>query len=162
MSNVKIRLLEPKDDKALASLIRSVLVEMGVPKVGTAYEDESLNRMYDTYNYSGMRYYVVEEKGEIVGGAGIAPLQGETSDYICELQKMYFLPVTRGKGIGYKMIQTCLSYAKEQGYTKCYLETMPYMQAARKLYQKVGFVSLEKPIGNTGHYSCQAWMIKEL
>ncbi len=162
MSNVKIRLLEPKDDKALASLIRSVLVEMGVPKVGTAYEDESLNRMYDTYNYSGMRYYVVEEKGEIVGGAGIAPLQGETSDDICELQKMYFLPVTRGKGIGYKMIQTCLSYAKEQGYTKCYLETMPYMQAARKLYQKVGFVSLEKPIGNTGHYSCQAWMIKEL
>ncbi|TSE09505.1 MULTISPECIES: GNAT family N-acetyltransferase [Aquimarina] len=162
MSNVKIRLLEPKDDKALASLIRSVLVEMGVPKVGTAYEDESLDRMYDTYNYSGMRYYVVEEKGEIVGGAGIAPLQGETSDDICELQKMYFLPVTRGKGIGYKMIQTCLSYAKEQGYTKCYLETMPYMQAARKLYQKVGFVSLEKPIGNTGHYSCQAWMIKEL
>ncbi|WP_271764963.1 GNAT family N-acetyltransferase [Aquimarina algiphila] len=162
MSNVKIRLLESKDDKALASLIRSVLVEMGVPKVGTAYEDESLDRMYDTYNYSGMRYYVVEEKGEIVGGAGIAPLQGETSDDICELQKMYFLPVTRGKGIGYKMIQTCLSYAKEQGYTKCYLETMPYMQAARKLYQKVGFVSLEKPIGNTGHYSCQAWMIKEL
>ncbi len=162
MSNIKIRPVQPKDNKALANLIRSVLVEMGVPKVGTAYEDESLDKMYDAYSHSRMQYYAVEKKGEIVGGAGIAPLQGETSDDICELQKMYFLPVTRGKGIGYQLIEKCLSFAKEQGYTKCYLETMPYMKAARKLYHKVGFVSLEKPIGNTGHYSCQAWMIKEL
>jgi len=36
------------------------------------------------------------------------------------------------------------------------------MKDARKLYAKVGFQSLEKPIGDTGHYSCNVWMIKEL
>ena len=135
---------------------------MGVPKKGTAYEDKSLDRMYETYDHLGMRYYIVEEDGRIIGGAGIAPLEGDASVDICELQKMYFLPQARGKGIGYEMITRCLDFARKQGYAKCYLETMPYMEAARRLYQKVGFVPLEGPIGNTGHYSCKAWMIKDL
>lgn len=162
MSNIKIRSIQQQDNELVARLIRDVLTEMGVPKIGTAYEDKSLDAMYETYDHPKMEYYVVVENDRIVGGAGIAPLEGETSVPICELQKMYFLPETRGKGIGYKMINKCLDYAKKQGYAKCYLETMPYMQAARKLYHKVGFMALEKPIGDTGHYSCQAWMIKDL
>ncbi len=161
MEAIKIRTIKREDNIALARLIREVLVEMGVPKVGTAYEDKALDMMYETYDQSGRSYFVVEEKGKIIGGAGIAPLENGDSN-ICELQKMYFLPVARGKGVGYKMINICLGYAKDNGYTKCYLETMPYMEAARKLYKKVGFEELGKPIGDTGHYSCQAWMIKDL
>ncbi|WP_024770510.1 GNAT family N-acetyltransferase [Aquimarina macrocephali] len=162
MSDIKIRAIQLKDNKVIASVIREVLIEMGVPKVGTAYEDKSLDSMCETYDYSRMQYYVVEEEGKIIGGAGIAPLEGEVAGNICELQKMYFLPQARGKGVGYKMINRCLDFAKEQGYAKCYLETMPYMESARKLYKKVGFIPLEEPIGDTGHYSCQAWMIKDL
>ncbi|EZH72051.1 acetyltransferase [Aquimarina atlantica] len=162
MNDIKIRAIQSKDNTVIASVIREVLIEMGVPKVGTAYEDKSLDSMYETYNYSRMKYYVVEEEGRIIGGAGIAPLEGEVVKDICELQKMYFLPQARGKGVGYKMINTCLDFAKEQGYAKCYLETMPYMESARKLYKKVGFTPLEEPLGDTGHYSCQAWMIKDL
>jgi putative acetyltransferase len=162
MSDIKTRAIQQKDNKAIATVIREVLVEMGVPKVGTAYEDKSLDSMYETYDHSRMKYYVVEEEGKIIGGAGIAPLEGEVVNDICELQKMYFLSQARGKGVGYKMINRCLDFAKEQGYAKCYLETMPYMESAKKLYQKVGFIPLKEPIGDTGHYSCQAWMIKEL
>ncbi|GGX28690.1 GNAT family N-acetyltransferase [Aquimarina muelleri] len=162
MSSIKIRTIQPSDNKEIAKVIRNVLIEMEVPKVGTAYEDKSLDKMFETYNKPKMQYYVVEEEGRIIGGAGIAPLEGEASMQVCELQKMYFLEQARGKGVGFKMINTCLSFAKEQGYIKCYLETMPYMESARKLYHKVGFLPLEAPMGNTGHYSCQAWMIKEL
>jgi len=161
MSDIKIRSVAPRDNETLAQVIRDVLIEMGVPKVGTAYEDEALDQMYETYNAPRKEYYVVEDNGKVVGGAGIAQLENESTD-ICELQKMYFLPEARGKGLGSKMMKTCLEFAKKQGFTKCYLETMPYMKDARKLYFKTGFVSLDKPIGNTGHYSCQAWMIKEL
>ncbi|WP_109298965.1 GNAT family N-acetyltransferase [Aquimarina sp. AU474] len=161
MSIIKIRKIEYKDNETIARLIRDVLTEMGVPKVGTAYEDISLDMMCETYEGAGSSYFVVEEKGEVIGGAGIAPLTNGTPE-TCELQKMYFLSKARGKGIGYKMIHTCLDFAKKEGYAKCYLETMPYMKAARKLYHKVGFISLDKPIGDTGHYSCQAWMIKDL
>ncbi|MDH7448256.1 GNAT family N-acetyltransferase [Aquimarina sp. 2201CG14-23] len=161
MSTIKIRSVSSKDNKALAQVIRDVLIEMGVPKVGTAYEDEALDMMYETYDAPRKMYYVVEEDGKIIGGAGIAQLEKEASE-ICELQKMYFLPEARGRGLGSKMMNTCLDFAREQGFTKCYLETMPYMKDARKLYGKVGFKSLDKPMGDTGHYSCQAWMIKEL
>ncbi|MHA7058988.1 GNAT family N-acetyltransferase [Aquimarina sp. M1] len=161
MSTIKIRSVAPEDNKALAQVIRDVLIEMGVPKVGTAYADEALDVMYETYNAPRKRYFVVEDNGCIIGGAGIAQLEKESPE-ICELQKMYFLPEARGKGLGFQMMNKCLDFAREQRFSKCYLETMPYMKGARKLYGRVGFTSLDAPMGDTGHYSCQAWMIKEL
>ncbi|CAM4167626.1 GNAT family N-acetyltransferase [Gillisia limnaea] len=161
MSSYKIREIQPKDNQQVAEVVRKVLVEMGVPKVGTAYEDKSLDDMYSTYDHPGMNYFVVEENGKLIGGCGIAPLSGAETG-ICELQKMYFLPEARGRGIGAEMMKTCLNYAKKEGYKQCYLETLPYMEHARKLYGRSGFLSLEKPMGDTGHYNCTMWMIKDL
>lgn len=156
-----IREIKPQDNREIAKTIRAILIEFGVPKVGTAYEDTALDLMFETYLKEKSIYYVVIHDNKIVGGAGIMQLQN-SSENICELQKMYFLPIARGKGIGSKMMEICLSKAKEFGYEKCYLETLPYMEDARKLYRKVGFTSLEKPLGDTGHYSCNMWMIKDL
>ncbi len=156
-----IREIQPKDNQQIAALIRKVLVEMGVPKVGTAYEDKSLDDMYATYQHPKMQYFVVEENGTLIGGSGIAPLQGLENE-VCELQKMYFLPEARGRGIGAHMMETCLHFAKAEGFKKCYLETLPYMENARRLYSRTGFQSLEKPMGDTGHYNCTMWMLKEL
>ena len=75
---------------------------------------------------------------------------------------MYFLPEARGIGLGSEMMEICLRKAKEFGFEKCYLETLPYMEEARKLYRKVGFTDLEAPMGDTGHYSCNLWMLKDL
>jgi len=36
------------------------------------------------------------------------------------------------------------------------------MKDACKLYKKTGFEELEKPLGNTGHYNCTVWLIKDL
>jgi len=157
----KIREIQPEDNQQIAALIRKVLVEMGVPKVGTAYEDESLDDMYSTYQHDKMQYFVVEENGTLIGGSGIAPLAG-LEDEVSELQKMYFLPEARGRGIGAHMMETCLHFAKSQGFKQCYLETLPYMENARRLYGRSGFRSLGKPMGDTGHYNCTMWMIKDL
>ena len=72
------------------------------------------------------------------------------------------MPEARGRGIGSQMMQKCLEFAKNSGFAKCYLETMPYMDDARKLYRKVGFETIDKPMGDTGHYSCSVWMLKDL
>ena len=161
MSSLKIREIQPEDNPQVAEVIRAVLVEMGVPKVGTAYEDKALDDMYATYQNERMEYFVVEDEGRILGGAGIAPLTG-LEETICELQKMYFLPEVRGKGIGAQMMETCLDYARSQAFEKCYIETLPYMENARKLYGRSGFTSLDAPMGNTGHYNCTMWMIRDL
>lgn len=158
---IHIREITAADDPEIAKVIRSVLVEMGAPKVGTAYEDNALDQMTITYDKPRHTYFVVVENNEVIGGAGIAPL-GNASEDICELQKMYFLPQARGRGVGEKMITQCLEKAKHFGFQKCYLETLPYMTAATKLYEHTGFQYLEGPIGDTGHYSCNVWMIKTL
>ena len=156
-----IREIQFNDNQKLAEIIREVLIEFGVPKVGTAYEDMALNNMFNTYDNEKSRYFVVSNGKEILGGAGIMHLQN-SNENICELQKMYFTPEVRGRNIGSKMMKICLQQAKNYGYEKCYLETLPYMIGARKLYQKVGFKSLDAPLGDTGHYSCNMWMIKDL
>lgn len=158
---IVIREIEAEDDPKIAKAIRSILVEMGVPKVGTAYEDKALDCMTTTYNEPRKTYFVVEDGNDIIGGAGISPLDNYEGN-ICELQKMYFLPEARGKGLGSKMMAKCLDFAKKANFDQCYLETMPYMDDARKLYKKVGFEFIDKPMGNTGHYSCTVWMLKDL
>lgn len=156
-----IREIRLEDNPKIAKAIRSVLIEFGVPKVGTAYEDKSLDCMTETYDSPKKAYYVVEKNGEIFGGAGIAQLDNYDGN-ICELQKMYYMSEARGKGLGSVMMEKCLQFAKEAGFEKCYLETMPYMDDARKLYRKVGFEAIDAPIGDTGHYSCSVWMLKDL
>ncbi len=158
---IVIREIHKNDNEQIAKVIRSVLVDLGVPKVGTAYADISLDRMFENYSTPKSAYFVVDDNGTLIGGAGIAQLDNFEGN-VCELQKMYFLPEARGKGFGAAMMAKCLSIAKEFGFEKCYLETMPYMTDAKKLYAKVGFESLDKPMGDTGHYSCNVWMIKDL
>jgi putative acetyltransferase len=64
--------------------------------------------------------------------------------------------------MGAKMMARCLETAVDFGFSQCYLETMPYMEAAQKLYVKSGFTYLDAPMGNTGHSSCPVWMVKKL
>ena len=72
------------------------------------------------------------------------------------------LPEARGIGLGAKMMDLCLQKATEFGFDSCYLETLPKMIEAQKLYKKVGFEYLDKPLGNTGHSTCPVWMLKKL
>lgn len=161
MGEVIIREIQPKDNAAVASVVRQVLVDLGVPKVGTAYADKALDDMYGAYDVPQATYFVAEEGGRIIGCAGVAQLENFDGN-VCELQKMYFLEEARGKGLGARMIDACLAKAKEFGFEACYLETMPYMKAAQKLYQKNGFEYIDAPMGNTGHYSCPVWMLKKI
>ena len=156
-----IRKIEQKDNPAVAKIVRTVMMELGAPKVGTAYADPNLDTMFETYQKANAEYFVIENDGRIIGGAGIQKLDnGE--DTICELQKMYFMPEARGLGVGSKMIALCLQQAKEFGFKKCYLETMPFMIDAQKLYKKSGFYNINGPMGNTGHTYCSVWMMKDL
>ena len=161
MSKPIIRAIKKEDNPSLAKVIRKVLLDLGVPKVGTAYADKALDCMFETYQDDRRVYFVVEENGTIVGGAGIAALENHDGN-ICELQKMYFLETARGRGLGELMIRHCLDAAVSFSFESCYIETMTYMTAAQNLYKKSGFQYLEGPLGDTGHFSCPVQMLKKL
>jgi putative acetyltransferase len=161
MTTIEIRAIQKADNQEVAQMIRDVLVEQGAPKVGTAYEDKALDELYETYQKERADYFVLLEDGVIKGSAGIAPLENGDVE-ICELQKMYFHPEVRGRGLGNMMIKKCLDFAKNHDYKVCYIETLPNMKAAQKLYLKTGFEYIPERLGDTGHYSCSVFMKKNL
>ena len=156
-----IRPIEFTDNAQMASIIREVMTSFGAVGPGYSIEDPEVDSMYETYQTKGFMYYVVENaEGKVIGGCGIAPLEGEEG--YCELRKMYYLPEARGKGIGMAMMQRCLGFAEGYGYTTCYLETLSQMFEAEKLYKRSGFSELRAPLGNTGHNSCDKYYERSL
>jgi putative acetyltransferase len=153
-----IREIQERDNASIARVIRAVLTEMDVPKVGSAFADPSLDYMYQHYQQDKGAYYVIEIDGEIVAGGGFGSLVGAPAE-VCELQKMYMLPQSRGLGLGKLLIQRCIDNAKLVGYAQCYLETLPNMQVAQNLYKKMGFERIAQPMGSTGHNACPVWML---
>ncbi|MEP0265636.1 GNAT family N-acetyltransferase [Dokdonia sp.] len=161
MSKPIIRPIQKADNEQVAAMIRKILLDFGVPKVGTAYADGSLDMMFETYNHPRTAYFVVVSDEKVIGAAGVAQLDNYDGN-VCELQKMYFLEEARGKGLGSEMMKVCLDQARHFGYDQCYLETMTYMNAAQKLYQRTGFKYIDGPMGDTGHFSCPVHMLIDL
>ena len=107
-----IREIEEKDNKEVENVIRACLIEFGANHEGTAWTDPNLGRFSEIYNTDGNKYLVaIDENRKIVGGVGIGKLDG--IEDVCELQKMYCLPETRGTGISHKLMDMALEYAKK-------------------------------------------------
>ena len=157
----RIRLIRPEDNTRLKSLIPEILETFGAVGEGYACADPELNDMYEAYREDRSAYWVIEWEGEVWGGGGIAPLKNSDPLH-CELQKMYFHPDLRGRGLGKKVIDLSLEFARDKGFEFCYLETLPNMQVAQKLYQSFGFKFISERMGGTGHSKCPTFMLLEL
>lgn len=161
MNNVVIRSIQSTDNPILAKLVKDTLKEFGANHPNTVYYDPTTDALYELFQKRGAVYFVAEVNNEIIGGGGIYPTDGLPGD-TCELVKMYLLPKARGIGLGRLLIEKCIEQAKEKGYKKIYLESMPELKQALKVYEKFGFEYLKGPMGNSGHTGCSLWMLKEV
>jgi putative acetyltransferase len=157
----KLRPIEPNDNVDLAKIVRNTLAEFGANHPGTVYYDPTTDALYELFQTKGAGYFVASIDNKIVGGAGIYPTEGLPPD-TCELVKMYLVPRARGIGLGRTLIDKSLAFARELGYQHVYLETMPELKQALKVYEKFGFRYLDGPMGNSGHTGCSLWMLKEV
>jgi len=156
-----LRQISKDDNQILASIIRSVLTEFNANKLGTVYYDPATDDLFTLFKIPGAVYFVAEADFEIVGGAGIFPTPN-LPEGCCELVKLYLSPTARGKGLGKALILKCFEAAKQNGYNSLYLETMPELNTAVGLYENLGFKYLNGPMGNSGHFGCDIWMLKNL
>jgi putative acetyltransferase len=158
---MNLRIIQKFDNNKIAKVIRDVFISDDFPKTGTAFADKQLDFLYEFYQQDKAAYFVLDNQGDLFGGCGIAPLE-EGNFEICELQKMYILQEVRGKGYAKLLIECCIEKAKELGFKQCYIETLPEMKSAQKLYLSYEFAYIDSPLGNTGHSSCPIWMLKNL
>ncbi len=157
----RTRQLQHRDNKEIAAIIRSVLAEFKANKPGTVYYDPTTDDLFSLFNQQHAAYRVLEVDGKLSGGAGIYPTEG-LPEGCCELVKLYIVPQARGRGLGKQLIEECFDIARKFGYQQVYLETLPELQMAMSLYERCGFRYLTAPLGNSGHFGCDLWMIKDL
>jgi putative acetyltransferase len=160
-NNISIRQIAFRDNGHVAAIVRSSLAEFGANKPGTVFFDDTTDHLYEVFQKHGSIYFVAEQGGQILGGAGIYPSPG-LPEHTCELVKMYLTSSARGKGLGKLLIDKSLEFARDFGYRQVYIETMPELRKAVSIYEKFGFEYLTGPLGNTGHFSCDIWMLKQL
>jgi putative acetyltransferase len=161
LSDIHIRPIQPSDNAELAAIVRNTLTEFNANIPGTVFFDPTTDALYELFRMQRSAYFVAAAGGRILGGGGIFPTEGLPAD-TCELVKMYLLPEARGIGLGSKMIERCLTVANENGFGQVYLETMPELRLALKVYEKFGFKYLCAPMGDSKHFGCGLWMLNKL
>lgn len=158
---MQIRKVNKEDNQVLAKMIRKVFDEHSAPQIGTVYSDPTTDSLYELFQVEKSVLWVAKIENEIVGCCGIYPTVG-LPKYCAELVKYYLSANSRGKGIGKRLMEKSILSARELGYSELYLESFPAFSNAVSIYERQGFLKLNKSLGESGHTACNIWMLKKL
>lgn len=127
--------------KELFSKYTNMLID-GDPKFKEYLEiqnyDAELENLEDKYGLPYGRLYLVYWGKALAGCIGLRKIDNST----CELKRLYIKPQFRKKGIGDFLIKKIIADAKEIGYSKMRLDTLPFLKGAERLYRRNGFYDI--------------------
>ncbi len=158
----RLRPFQPADEPALAAIMAESLEALGCHRSGCLSGDDEPAQLFDRFDVPGSDYLVVvDDDDTVLGGGGYALLEGGP-EATAEIQKMYLAQLVRGIGVGRALLEALVAGAAAAGYERLYLETMPEMEDAQRLYWANGFIPREGRLGDTGHASCTVFMERVL
>lgn len=85
------------------------------------------------------RLILARQEEQVLGFVGLRKFSGK----ICEMKRLYVRPGFRGKGIGRGLARAVIAEAREIGYRRMRLDTLPWMDGAIALYRSLGFKEIE-------------------
>jgi putative acetyltransferase len=141
--------MEPKADSVtitaagleLAAEARTLLLEyaaaLGVDLCFQNFSDEVASLPGD-YAPPGGALFLAHCGTELAGCIALRRIDAET----CEMKRLYVRPAFRGKKIGRMLAESVIDKARELGYRRMRLDTLPSMVEAQKLYRDLGFFEI--------------------
>lgn len=145
---IEIRRIEPDEWTTAKRLIYRVAheifhetraLEEAIADFESRGELSDMDDIQANYFESGGIFLVMTDNDEIICTGAIR----RHEDGACELKRLWLLQEYHGRGLGCRMIQELLAFAKDRGYRRVLLETDPAAQSrAYKLYKKIGFRDL--------------------
>jgi N-acetylglutamate synthase-like GNAT family acetyltransferase len=113
----------------------------------------------DNYDPAKARSWIAERRGERVGCVFLEPGEGDGA----KLRLLLVEPAARGLGLGRRLVDECVSFAREAGYSEITLWTQSILTAARAIYAAVGFELVDSwPNRDFGGYglTSEKWRLR--
>jgi putative acetyltransferase len=139
-----IQLVTPRSARDLDDL-RAIFKEyaqgLGVDLCFQSF-DEELAGLPGDYAAPRGALLMVMVDGALAGCCALRPL--DSSDYpnAAEMKRLYVRKAFRGLGLGRRLAEAALDAARQAGYTSVLLDTLDDMEAARALYEDLGFEAI--------------------
>jgi ribosomal protein S18 acetylase RimI-like enzyme len=140
----EIRFAEvPQDLDLVRGLFREYVDGLGVDLYFQELDSE-LATLPGKYRPPAGRLLLAWREGQAVGCVALRPIDDAT----CEMKRLYVRPAARGEQLGRRLAERICQEAREAGYSRICLDTLPTMAPAQKLYRSLGFVPIEPYIFN--------------
>ena len=103
------------------------------------------------------RFWVAERGGELLGCVGLTGVSEERA----RLRLLFVEPDARGLGLGRRLVDACLGFARRAGYREVVLWTVDVLEAARKIYAEAGFRRIgTEPSALSPEMKDETWLLR--
>lgn len=144
MSTPLVEILTPQraeDLDALRAIFREYAASLNVDLCFQNFERE-LSSLPGDYATPRGALLMARVDGQVAGCCALRPLDAVDYPNACEMKRLYVRPAFRRLGLGRQLAETIMDRARVNGYDHVLLDTLDEMEAARSLYEELGFVEV--------------------